>query len=255
MNSNEAKEIFLQSLPKLSEPLKSAVEFTLANWKNTIREPRPSDVAINFFASLPSLPTNDVDDNFAAKLNEMAKILRDDVEIWFSTETLPHEDWRNVVGYEGLYQVSNYGRIKSFHSVCSRIIRYTSNKKIYPTVGLTKNGKTKNYGVHVLVATAFIKNPENFPVVHHKDNSKFNSCFWNLDWVTYSANARLAFQMGVKKSFGHVKKLTPNQVRYIRKNYKPYDKKFGARALAKKFNVNVNVITNVVKYKSYKNII
>lgn len=255
MDSNKAKEIFLQSLSKLSEPLKSAVEFTLANWKNVVREPRPSDVAINFFAILPSLPTNDVDEIFAAKLNEMAKLLREDLNIWFSLENLPHEEWRDIVGYEGLYQVSNYGRIKSFHLKGIRIIRCLQNKDTYPTVGLTKNGKTKNYGVHVLVALTFIQNPKNFPIVHHKDNCKCNSCSWNLAWVTYSENTRLAFQLGVKKSFGHVKKLTPKQVRYIRKHYKRYDKKFGARALAKKFNVNSNVIINVVEYKSYKNVV
>ena len=104
MNSNEAKEIFLMKLPELSEPLKSAVEFALANWHKLKGEPRPSDIAINFFASLPALPSNDVDEIFAAKLNEMYKILRDDSDVWLSLNDLPHEQWRDVVGYEGLYQ-------------------------------------------------------------------------------------------------------------------------------------------------------
>ena len=72
--------------------------------------------------------------------------------------------------------------------------------------------------------------------------------------MTYSENSKLAFQSGAKKSFGHVKKLTPEQVRYIRKNYRAYDKEFGARALGKKFGVNSNVIVNVVSYISYKNV-
>ena len=116
MNSSEAKRIFLQALPELSEPLKSAVEFALANWHKLNREPRASDVAINFFASLPALPSNDVDETFAAKLNEMAKFLRDDSDVWSSLDNLPHEKWRDVFGYEGLYQVSNFGRVKSFYS-------------------------------------------------------------------------------------------------------------------------------------------
>ena len=116
MNQDEAKKIFLQALPELSEPLKSAVEFMLANWHKLHREPRASDIAINFFASLPALPKNDVDKFFAAKLNNMAKLLRDDPDVWLSLENLPHEVWRDVVGYEGLYKVSNFGRVKSFHN-------------------------------------------------------------------------------------------------------------------------------------------
>ena len=219
MNINEAKQIFLQSLPELSEPLKSAVEFTLANWHKLNREPRASDVAINFFASLPALPSNDVDDVFAAKLNAMAKLLRDDPNVWYSLDDLPHEEWRDVFGYEGLYQVSNFGRVKSFHFKTGRIIRYTFHKEVYPIVCLTKDGTTLNNGVHVLVAKAFLPNPKDLPVVHHQDDNKHNPCVWNLAWVTYSENSKLAFQNGTKKSFGHVKKLTPEQVRYIRKNY------------------------------------
>ena len=92
MNQDEAKGIFLQALPELSEPLKSAVEFALANWHRLNREPRPSDVAINFFASLPALPTNTIDLKLAAKLNAMAKLLRDAPNVWLSLENLPHED-------------------------------------------------------------------------------------------------------------------------------------------------------------------
>lgn len=114
MNQDEAKEIFLQALPELSEPLKSAVEFALANWHRLNREPRASDVAINFFASLPALPNNTIDLKLAAKPNAMAKLLRDDPDVWLRLNDLPHEEWRDVVGYGGLYQVSNYGRLKSF---------------------------------------------------------------------------------------------------------------------------------------------
>ena len=84
MNQNEAKEIFLKALPGLTEPLKSAVEFTLANRHKLCRERCPSEVALNFFTNLPAMPDNTVDLTFAAKLNEMAKFIRDDPDVWLS---------------------------------------------------------------------------------------------------------------------------------------------------------------------------
>ena len=123
LTAQDAREIFLQALPELSEPLKSAVGFAPANWHKLNREPRPSDIAINFFASLSALPTNDVDKVFADKLNNMAKLLRNDPDVWLSLENLPHEVWRDVVGYEGLYKVSNFGRVKSLYFKGGRILR------------------------------------------------------------------------------------------------------------------------------------
>ena len=122
MNQDEAKKIFLQALPKLSEPLKSAVKFTLANWHKFNRKPRASDVAIKFFASLPALPSNDIDKNFSVEINKQVKILHDDLDVWLSLENLPREEWRDVVDYEGLYQVSNFGRVKSFQHNYPKII-------------------------------------------------------------------------------------------------------------------------------------
>ena len=255
MNQTEAREIFLQALPELSEPLKSAVEFALANWHKLNREPRASDVAITFFASLPDLPSNDVDEVFAAKLNEMAKLLRDDPTVWISLDDLPHEEWRDVVGYEGLYKISNFGRVKSFHNhKLPQILRINPNVSGYATVALSKNNKMASRGVHILVAEAFLPNPQKLPVVHHIDNTKTNSCIWNLAWVTYSENANIAYQTGRKKSIGCVKKLTPEQVRYIRKHFIKGNKEFGSHALAKKFNVKPQTILDVVNYKRYKNV-
>lgn len=109
--------------------------------------------------------------------------------------------------------------------------------------------------VHIFVVEAFLPKPQKLPVVHHIDNTKTNSCIWNLAWVTYSENTKLAFKNGTKKSFGHVKKLTPEQVRYIRKYFIKGDRKFGSHALAKKFNVIPQTILDVVNYKRYKNVI
>ena len=259
MDSNKAKEIFLQSLPELSEPLKSAVEFTLANWKNVIREPRPSDVAINFFASLPSLPTNDVDEIFAAKLNEMAKLLRDDSDVWLSLENLPHEEWRDVVGYEGLYQVSNYGRVKSFQRGRKMILKITFDDKGYPTIDLNKNRTRTTFSVYVLVARLFIPNPENKLEVNHRIADKENCCIFNLEWATRLENMQHASKLGLlKPKYGarnYKAKLTNDDVRYIRTNYIPRHPEFGARALARKFNIAKSTILRIINREVYKDVI
>ncbi len=255
MNQDNAKKIFLQALPELSEPLKSAVEFTLANWHKINRESRPSDVAINFFASLPALPTNEIDLIFATKLNEMAKILRDSPAVWLSLENLPHEQWRDVIGYEGLYQVSNYGRVKSFHNNdLPQLLRINPNKSGYATVALSKNGEMKSRSVHIIVAEAFIPNPKNLPVVHHIDDTKSNSCIWNLAWVTYSENTKLAHRAGKIKCVNYNRKFTPKEVMYIRKNYIPRHPKFGIKAMAKTFKVHKTTISDIIHYVTYKNI-
>lgn len=112
---------------------------------------------------------------------------------------LPYEIWRDIKGYEGLYQVSNLGRVKSLERYVKGIygLRKVQQKIIsitrirtngYMQVHLTKNGIAKTYQVHRLVAEAFIPNPHNLPIVNHKDENKINNCVWNLEWCTYSYN-------------------------------------------------------------------
>ena len=217
MNKDEAKEIFLKSLPKISEPLKSAVEFTLSNWHKLNREPRPSDVAIKFFASLPALPTNIIDLKLVVKPNAMAKLLRNAPDVWYSFDDLPHEEWRDVAGYEELYQVSNYGRVKSFQHNYPRIIRADEQSKGYLQIRLHRNRNSKNFGVHILVARAFIANPEEKPEVDHRND--------------YA-------------------KLTAEEVIYIREN--PACLK--SSQLAEKFNVSRATINRITAGVTYKDI-
>ena len=104
--------------------------------------------------------------------------------------SLEGEEWRHVAGYEGLYEISNYGRLKSLHHIIPFIVR---TKKIHSgrvNVDLHHNGKYTTFGIHTLVAKAFIPNPENLPEVNHKDENPLNNRADNLEWCTHKYNIR-----------------------------------------------------------------
>lgn len=98
------------------------------------------------------------------------------------------EIWKPILNYEGLYEVSNWGRIKSFKFGKERILKPGTNKYGYLIVILCKNGKVKHFYVHRLVAEAFIPNPHNYPCMNHKDECKTNNNVNNLEWCTYTYN-------------------------------------------------------------------
>lgn len=108
------------------------------------------------------------------------------------------EIWKDVKGYEGYYQVSTLGRIKSLsrhrkvgwadYTSKEKIIAQCNHRCGYKLVLLHKNGEKKMYKVHQLVATAFIFNPNNLPCVNHKDEDKTNNCVDNLEWCDHSYN-------------------------------------------------------------------
>lgn len=105
-----------------------------------------------------------------------------------------NEIWKDIRGYEGLYQVSNLGKVKGLarvtcrnHKIKERILKETHYK--YAQVSLWKEGKERKVYIHRLVALAFIENPNNFPEVNHKDENTFNNCVDNLEWCTSKYNA------------------------------------------------------------------
>ena len=110
---------------------------------------------------------------------------------------------------------------------------------------------------HRLVAEAYIPNPDNKPQVNHKDGNKQNNHVSNLEWCTAKENVQHAYDTGLAKgvsgTVGPRSKLSEEDVRYIRANYKPYDSEFGARGLGIKFNVDPSVISRVFNNKTYKN--
>lgn len=109
------------------------------------------------------------------------------------------EIWRDIAGYEGLYQISNIGRVCSLNKGDSigtgnykrkcKILKNGTNTQGYEIVVLSKKGKRKTITVHRLVAEAFIPNPNRFPCINHKDESRNNNTVENLEWCTHKYNS------------------------------------------------------------------
>lgn len=95
------------------------------------------------------------------------------------------ETWRDVVGYEGLYEVSDLGRVRSAYT--KRILSPGISQGYY-YVALYKNGVRSNKQVNRLVAEAFLPNDNDYPIVHHKDEVRTNNALDNLEWQSYSYN-------------------------------------------------------------------
>jgi len=115
-------------------------------------------------------------------------------------QQLLNEVWKDISNYEGCYQVSNYGRIKSVkrivksprgvRTVNERILKLSIDKYGYKTLVLHKEGhkNDKHFTVHRIVALHFVNNPNNYPCVNHKDENKINNFYENLEWCTVDYN-------------------------------------------------------------------
>ena len=111
------------------------------------------------------------------------------------------EIWRDVVGYEGLYEVSNKGRVKTLLGKEEYILKISPNKNGYYKTSLSKAGKATTCLVHVLVAKAFIPNVTGKPTVNHKDGNRLNNNVENLEWATYSENLQHSYDIGLRKKY------------------------------------------------------
>lgn len=112
------------------------------------------------------------------------------------------EEWKDIKDYEGLYQISNTGKVKSLYRDTEKILigDVIRSGKGYLSVGLTKNKKVKSFLTHRLVAQAFIPNPENKPEVNHIDGNTLNNNVSNLEWCTHRENINHAWKTGLNEN-------------------------------------------------------
>lgn len=104
--------------------------------------------------------------------------------------------WKDIVGFEGLYQISNKGEVKSLGNNFSRkekLLKFDLSKE-YPKLELFKNGVRNRKLLHRLIAEHFIPNPENLPFVNHIDNNRSNYQLDNLEWCTPKYNVNHYFK-------------------------------------------------------------
>lgn len=177
------------------------------------------------------------------------------------------ELWKDIKGYEGCYQVSNLGRIKSLDRMTNnqygeyfmkgRILKNSIIKdKGYCRVSLNNGNGKISKRVHRLVAEAFIPNPENKLEVNHKDGNKLNNCVSNLEWCTNKENIEHSIRTGLKKHCNGCSnsssKFTEEDIIFIRKNYKKRDPMYGGVALARRYSCCPKTIYDIVTKKHYK---
>ena len=121
------------------------------------------------------------------------------------------EEWRDIASFEGVYQISNFGRVRSLTRTVNResqgsftkegkILKFDINHKGYPRIMLSLNGKLRNKLVHLLVADAFIDNKHNKTQINHINGNKSDNRVSNLEWVTPSENLQHAYDTGLRKS-------------------------------------------------------
>lgn len=128
------------------------------------------------------------------------------------------EIWKDVVGYEGLYQVSNLGNVKrvgSFRGVNKAYLnnyylKPLDNGKGYFRIKLTVNNKSKRVMLHRIIAEAFIENQNQYPCINHINGNKKDNRIENLEWCTQSQNCLHSVKMG---TWGALKKNTKKDIR------------------------------------------
>ena len=168
------------------------------------------------------------------------------------------EIFKDIKGYEGLYQISNFGRVKSLDRLIDRRCRgirfqkerFSTLNKVgngYLQVMLSKNGIRNYCLIHRLVGFAFISNSDNKPQINHKNGVKADNFYKNLEWVTQSENQLHAYKSGLQKiqkgsERGRCAKLNEKQVKEIKNRINSGEL---LKILANEFNVNPVTISNI----------
>lgn len=187
----------------------------------------------------------------------------------FKIDSLLNEILVDILDYEGLYQVSNLGRIKSICRFITKKNRWgkavnlLSKEKLmaitkgnaknkYPKLCLCKNNIKKTFLLHRIIALAFIPNIENKPFVNHIDGDKHNYSISNLEWVTSSENCIHALKTGLilrgKGENCKISKLKDIDILKIRENYNINN--YTQLQVSKMFNISASYVSTLINYKN-----
>lgn len=176
------------------------------------------------------------------------------------------EIWKDVEGYETLYQVSNLGNVKRLKGIRNyvdgrsykykeEIMNFDYSTPGYKRYCFTKNKKTLKREVHRFLAIAFIPNPENKPQVNHINGIKTDNRVENLEWVTARENLMHATRTGLRRNARshkiHTCKINEFTILAIRRLHR-INPEFNRSDVARKLNVNYNVIWKIITNRTWK---
>lgn len=169
-----------------------------------------------------------------------------------------NEIWREICGYEGYYQISNLGRIRSLsrtiiingnygkyiRNIKGKILSVIYDKDGYQTITLSKDGKEVKHKIHRLVAITFIPNPNNYKQVNHINGIKSDNCYLNLEWCDNAYNQIHAYKNGLK---------TTNRIACIDLETNKIIKIFPSLpSIKNELNVDLSTVIKVCKNKRNK---
>lgn len=172
------------------------------------------------------------------------------------------EEWKDIPGFDGAYQISNKGRVRSWKGVNQYSERRKRPKVLnqkmrngYLALDLYHNGRHNHLSVHRLVAKVFVANPKNKPEVNHKDGCKTHNISENLEWCTSSENQQHSFDNGLQdcsgENNGH-SKLTENDVIKIKKMLS--EGVMTQKEIAKTVGISRVTITNINNRKTWRHV-
>jgi len=181
------------------------------------------------------------------------------------------ETWKPIVNYKGLYEISDFGRVRSLErdsKYRKNIVRTYHKNERFLKFGLARgyrnvklydgNAKGVTITIHRLVAIHFISNPHNLSKINHIDGNKLNNNSWNLEWVTHSYNVKHAYDTGLKNPLNYKGEgnkssiLTEKKVIEIRKEREL--NKVSYSTLSKRFNTSLSNIYSIVKRQSWTHV-
>lgn len=184
------------------------------------------------------------------------------MEHWknLNIDNLPNEIWKPIKDYEGLYEISNYGRIKSLSRKSKtkiikdeKILKTFKRHTGYIQAKLSKKSKLYNPIVSRIVAEAFLEKPSYKCVTNHIDCVRDNNHVDNLEWISQSQNTRYAFLKGNKSQKGEKNnrsKLTMEKVNEIRK-FKQNNDHLSQQEIADHFNLKRENVKDIINYKTW----